>query len=422
MRAFSLLVAAFFACSAVGCDGGSGGSGLLADAGSDVVSDATRDTTPSQLALEAKRLELDRYLFSGPAPVVEEVDGDTTTYRVEPGDGPLCMRGGPFRFAVREQASDRVVIFLQGGGACWSEFCLAVNAAPPGIPSVDALDREMEANPLRDWSVVYLPYCDGSLFVGDADVDEDADGQPDRFHRGLHNLSAALRKAHELFPNPKRVLLVGSSAGGFGTIPATILVRATWQSTHIDVFNDSGVGVAKPGDAGFISGLLDEFNASRFIPDTCPDCVTSGHITPLVEWTLARDADIRIAVFSSYYDSIIADVFLKIAPTLFRDALLSETDRIHAAYPERYRRFFVDGVTHTAMLGDPTGIIGSDLTAIELPPNSGDLLTKVKIGGLDVTKSGETLVGDWLKAFVTDDPAWVERVETPGPPPATSTK
>jgi hypothetical protein len=413
--AFRLILAAFLTASTLACDDGA--KGLLADAASDTAADIAPDTAPSALALEAKRLELDRYLFTGPDPVVEEADGDTTTYRMEPGAGPLCMRGGPFRFAVRDLTPDRLVIFLQGGGACWSEFCLAVNAAPPGIPSVDALDRDMEANPLRDWSVLYLPYCDGSLFIGDADIDEDQDGAPDRFHRGLHNLSAALRKARALYPAPARILLVGSSAGGFGTIPATILVRASWPTAHIDVFNDSGVGVAKPGEPEFIRGLLDEFNATRFIPDTCPDCVTSGHITPLVEWTLARDADIRIAVFSSFYDSIIADVFLKLAPAAFRDALLSETDRVHAAYPDRYRRFFVDGVTHTAMLGDPTGIIGSDLGAIELPPNSGDLLTKVKIGGLDLTTSGDTLVGDWLKAFVTDDPAWVERIETPGPPP-----
>ncbi|MCB9786922.1 MAG: hypothetical protein H6744_09555 [Deltaproteobacteria bacterium] len=399
---------------AAGCDGGSGGAaGVLPDAGGDVPGEVGTPT----LALEAARLGLDRYLGEGPEPTVEEVDGDTTTFRFEPGSGPLCMRGGPFRFAVRQLTSERLVIFLQGGGACWSEFCLAVNAAPAGIPSVDALDRDMEANPLRDWSVVYLPYCDGSLFVGDADVDEDGDGAPDRFHHGLQNLSAALRKAHTLFPDPERVLLVGSSAGGFGTIPATVLVRTIWHEARIDVFNDSGVGVARPGDAAFIRGLLEEFDAARFIPDTCPDCVTSGHITPLVEWTLARDPGVRVAVFSSYYDSIIADVFLGLAPAVFRDALLSETDRVHAAFPDRYRRFFVDGVTHTAMLGDPTGIIGSDLSAIELPPNASDLLTKVVIGGLDVTTSGGVLVGDWLRAFVTDDPTWVERLETPGPPP-----
>jgi hypothetical protein len=42
------------------------------------------------------------------------------------------------------------------------------------------------------------------------------DGIDDRFQRGLHNLSAGLDMAMALFPAPRRVVLVGTSAGGLG--------------------------------------------------------------------------------------------------------------------------------------------------------------------------------------------------------------
>ena len=57
---------------------------------------------------------------------------------------------------------------------------------------------------MSDWNQVYVPYCDGSLFSSDAQVDVDADGIVDRYHHGLHNLSAALDVAKAEFPAPKR--------------------------------------------------------------------------------------------------------------------------------------------------------------------------------------------------------------------------
>jgi hypothetical protein len=82
--------------------------------------------------------------------------------------GPLCLRGGGYTVDTREGSSDELMIFLQGGGACWEDFCSAfeeTNFLPPsGI-----LNPDLAGNPVADWDVVYLPYCDGSLFAGDVD-------------------------------------------------------------------------------------------------------------------------------------------------------------------------------------------------------------------------------------------------------------
>jgi len=60
------------------------------------------------------------------------------------------------------------VIFLEGGGACWADFCSAFEETN-SLPPVGILNPSLEANPVADWDVVYFPYCDGSLFAGDVD-------------------------------------------------------------------------------------------------------------------------------------------------------------------------------------------------------------------------------------------------------------
>jgi hypothetical protein len=385
--------------------------------------DSALDTEPAPAdpwLEELAELGLTSWIDDGPLPALVSDEAGVRVYAFDTDQGPLCLRGEPFRFSTRTTDSPNLLVFLQGGGACWSEFCLAVRRAPAGIPNVDALRQDLAANPLRDWNVVYLPYCDGSLFAGDRDHDDDGDGAPDRFHRGLHNLAGALRTARIDFPAPERVVLTGSSAGGFGTIIAVLLVRIAWPGVPIDVINDSGVGIARPGDRAFLATLLDEFNVDRWIPASCEGCIDDGHIAPLIGWTLDRDPDVRVAVFSSWYDSIIASTFLQIDDELFAQTLDAQTSALHAAHPDRYRRFFVDGITHTTMLGDPTGIIGSDIRAVELPPGFLNQLSSIEIGSMETTAIGERRFSDWIRDFVEASDAWTDTVEprTPRAPSA----
>jgi hypothetical protein len=419
LHSFAVAVIALAACSDDGTENdgqGGGPSDAGADAGDSFPVDAADGSaTPalSRLGQAAIDIGLAQFLGQLPEPTLETSDADSQTWAWGVDDGPLCMRGATFRYSTRSLDPERLVVFLQGGGACWDEFCLAVNQAPAGIPAVDALRRDLDVNPLRDWSIAYLPYCDGSLFAGNRDHDDDGDGTPDRFHRGLLNLSAALQHSREQFPSPRQVVLTGSSAGGFGTILATALVRVAWPQAEILVFNDSGVGVARDGDVRFISHLIDQFGASQLVPDDCDECLVNGHIAPLVGWALERDDNLRVAVFSSWFDSIMGDTFLGMDPYLFQQALARETGALHDRFPDRYRRFIVDDSTHTTLLGDPTGIIGTDLSAIELPDGFLSNLGAVRIGSLVDTRIGDMTTAMWLQAFVDGDAAWIDIVEEP---------
>lgn len=348
------------------------------------------------------------------APAETATDGDETVWTFDPDDGPMCLRGAPFRASLRTTGHPDLVIFLQGGGACWSAFCLAVREAPAGVPTIDLLNPEIAENPVAEWNALYLPYCDGSLFVGDRDHDDSGDGQPDRFHRGLHNLSAALDAAARAQPEPRRILLAGASAGGYGTVLAALLVRHVWPDSELIVMNDSGAGIAMDGEPDFLLQLLDEFNATRFIPDECTGCLDDGHIVPLVAWTLDRIPDLRIGVFSGLQDSVLAGIFLDVPPEDYQHALLRETDAVHAAHPDRYRRFFIEGRMHTTLIGDPSGIIGTNLGAVELPPGIGTRLASISLGRLATTVDHEQRpISRWLQALIDNAEDWTDTVFRP---------
>ena len=340
-----------------------------------------------------------RYLGADFAASAESGDDGVVTWTFEPSPGaPACLRNTPYRVSVRDVGAPDTVVFLQGGGACWDDFCFAIENAPPGIPDLDVLNPDLPFNPYADWNVVYLPYCDGSLFAGDADIDEDDDGAPDRFHRGLQNLSAALDLAHTTFPEPRKLALIGASGGAFGTIPGAVLARTLWPDTPLDVVNDSGVGVAKDGDPFFIGDLLDEWNARSFIPASCQGCLDAGHLVPLVQWQLDRDRDLRVAVFSSYDDYIISTLFLGLGPGVFRESLLRETGSVAAAHSERYVRYLVEGELHTAIIGDVSGVIGD-------VGGDNPFEQFVELGRMDEITLDGTTVAQWLQGMVDDDPA-----------------
>ena len=370
--------------------------------------------TPEAIAWEAGITE---YLGTI-EPSAVRVDEANTVYRFDPADGPVCLRGAEFAMSVEERESNDLLIYLQGGGACWSDFCLAITSSQPNIPGSDVL-RTGDENPLADFDIVYVPYCDGSLFAGDNDIDEDGDGTPDRLHHGLQNLSAALSQGWLHFPNPDRVVLAGSSGGGFGTILATYLVRYVYPDVPLYVLNDAGVGVAKGADPAFVEQLMDEFGARSLIPEDCPDCIADGHITGLVDYILDRDPNLRVAAISSWYDSIISQTFLMVDQATFAADLESETTQLHAEHPSQYRRYLYPGDAHTALLGTVAGIVGSDLGAVELPPNSLELLGGITIESIYTLENEGVLLADWIAAMIGDDlQAWSDLTSDPGPPPA----
>ena len=71
-------------------------------------------------------------------------------------------------------------------------------------------------------------------------------------------------------------------------------------------------------------------------------------------------------------------------------------------------------------MANASGIIGSDLNAVELPPDAlANLLGGgLTIGGLNSTVIGDLTMAEWLTALIENDlDHWPDILEERGPPP-----
>ena len=118
---------------------------------------------------------VDKYLGQFTPVATSGVGDGWTKHTFDPagGTGPICIAGTAFSAFTREGDSKNLLIFEQGGGACWQGFynCNVLSEAqePPGPPT-GIFDFDSPDNPFADYSIVYMPYCDGSVFTGDKDV------------------------------------------------------------------------------------------------------------------------------------------------------------------------------------------------------------------------------------------------------------
>jgi hypothetical protein len=367
--AFRFLFVATLLLGASGCDDAEvyDGPDAISDVGDDTIDvDAGDGTDTVDPVIEQRRQaaanipeEVLTYLGEAEIKETTELASGGEGYVFDPASGPQCLRGGDYFVSRKdgETESDDFVFFLQGGGACWEGFCAATSSVgDPGFPGILPILSDQEAvNPFASMNKVYLPYCDGSLFGGDAEYDDDDDGEIDRIHHGIQNLSAGLDVALEHYPNPDRILLTGVSAGGFGTILAQVVLRKAYPEAEIVVFNDSGVGVLF-GDTepDFLETRINEWNINRVIPESCDDCLATGHITPFLDWQLDNDPTLRISAFSNLQDGVIAGVFLSdpeidFTPEDFENELISEHSSLNETYPDRFNSFLVEGTGHTAI-------------------------------------------------------------------------
>src|SRR5262249_23910923 len=112
------------------------------------------------------------------------------------------------------------------------------------------LDHGVAANPFKDYSAVFVPYCTGDLHAGDA-VKTYSESGDSRIihHKGHANVLAYLTRVAATFKAPGQIAVTGSSAGGGGVLFNYASFREYWPSTPMLVIDDSlpffqGDGVA----------------------------------------------------------------------------------------------------------------------------------------------------------------------------------
>lgn len=255
---------------------------------------------------------------------VASEDTETGWETIEPGGDTRCSQDTPFRFFVRQADPDRLLIFFNGGGACYSaETCAVGLEGDAPTYRVDAtaqwgndprghagvFDFDNPDNPLREWSQVFVPYCTGDVHLGNAtQVYQREDGSEFTiFHRGMVNAEAALAHMFERFPAsdaaPGTVMVAGGSAGAVASPVMVAKVAAAYPESRILHFAGGGFGYRMPPPIALWQnwGVIDALSGSMLAGQ-----FTEQSMTLIDPYLVVGQAfpDITFHVFDHAYDGI----------------------------------------------------------------------------------------------------------------------
>ncbi len=326
---------------------------------------------------------------------------DTTTATTPPGqpistpkeqwtwvpfDNAFCADGSTTGIGANiTDKSSKVVIYMMGGGACWNELtCYSVKTAVHiesgyGEAQFDSdakdlngslFDRTDPQNPLKDASYFFVPYCTGDVHGGD-NPDAVYGGKPTK-HVGFANMTAYLSRIVATFPGAERVLLSGSSAGGFGAGFNWWQAQQAFGGVRVDLLDDSGPPLPSPYLSQSLEGQWRAaWNLNATLPEGCAECQTDlSAIFGFYAQNLPKN---RAALLSYTHDQVIASYYQISQDTVAEGLGKLATDL--DGY-ENTRYYYVDGSSHV-LLGNPAGI----------------------------TQNGVVLQ-TWITQMLTDDAAW----------------
>lgn len=217
---------------------------------------------------------------------------------VEPA-GAKCRDGSPAGYYWRRGQENKVLIFLNGGGACSDPFFCSLNPknVNEDLPTQSLIDatgnvllgpdknrqiapdegvfKRDPKNPVGKWSMIYVPYCTGDVFAGQKPngTVPGFDG-PQQFV-GYTNIGLFLESFGPSFANAEKVLLTGSSAGGFGTLLNYDRTQEFFNQWNIRVYGvtDSGIPFRdKYMPACLQKRWRDTWNLDAALPKDCTAC------------------------------------------------------------------------------------------------------------------------------------------------------
>ena len=332
---------------------------------------------------DAGVVDPDAGVEAGRTDLGEKIDAAPGEWTWVPFPDSSCANGTPTGIGVNPGTSKRLVIFLEGGGACWSSLtCYALKTAQnieTGFGEADfesrissvkgsILDRDDSGNVFKDASLVYVPYCTGDVHAGDREGTYDGKATK---HVGRKNIEAYLKRIVATFDAPERVILSGSSAGGFGAAVNFWRVQEAFgKSIRVDLVDDSG-----PPFPTSKTKFFAEWNAAwdlnGALPPDCAACQTDLGAT--LPYYLQTYPSSRYALLSYTEDGVIRQFYQMSAPDF--SAALEDLGTTTFDPSANARMFVVAGSEHT-MLGN----------------------LAVETGGTSLSK--------WLEAMQSDDPSW----------------
>ena len=281
-----------------------------------------------------------------------------------------------FSYFYHKGTADGLAVFFNGGGACWNDATCSKprlagdKAMFSGKDDEDAqsvykaellpgdgparmagiFDRTNPRNPVRDWSMLFVPYCTGDVHSGSntAHYRFPDTGKPFTIeHRGWDNMQVIMHWMQANVPAPAHLLVSGSSAGAYGAATHFTALHELYPNANAVFLGDSGQGVTTPE---FETARNKSWNyqlpASVFGPDaqSTPD-------TEVVARLAAFFPKDRFAQFTTIHDRTQTAFYAQMTQSQECDAwtkkMASELTVRQSA--PNFRSYVAQGDTHTIL-------------------------------------------------------------------------
>ena len=257
-------------------------------------------------------------------------------------DGAICRDGSPTGFYLHRGTADGLLIYLEGGGACSNDNYCAFNPASvdevlagdgevvigsalgagPGRQQPGAytdashvgapagiFDTSNAANPFKDWSQIYIPYCTGDVHFGTKKNGMVPNRAAPQQFVGYFNMRRFIGRIVPTFADSvSKVVIAGSSAGGFGAALNFSMVQDAFGDVPVSVLDDSG----PPFNDQFMPVCMQQkwraaWGLNDALPPDCDECrnADGGGLINLSSFLLEKHPVARIAIISSMEDEVI---------------------------------------------------------------------------------------------------------------------
>jgi Pectinacetylesterase len=259
-------------------------------------------------------------------------------------DNAICRDGSPNGIFVRYSSdaanSNKLMIYLEGGGACFSpHFCdhnpanlnemfsgganaqgegfnalLLDNLQSPPVAQLPwgngIFDFTKSDNPFNGWNEVYIPYCTGDVHFGTNDNGTVATSVITGGHFvGYNNMKLFVGHLVPTFPSVTRVVLAGSSAGGLGAALNLGMVQDAFTTkVPVTVLDDSAAAFPDPMymPACLQQQFRDVWGFNAALPSDCADCFQSdgGGLINVIKYWHSKYRTAKIGLVMSIHDQI----------------------------------------------------------------------------------------------------------------------
>jgi len=282
-----------------------------------------------------------------------------------------CNDNSTTGIGVNLGTSSDLVIYFAGGGACYDSLtCETLQTATSGPFGSTQLaqtasgfggsifDRNLSGNPLATANFVYVPYCTGDEHGGNNTATYSTNSGSVQYHHvGRANFAEDLTRLTLLFAAPTKVIVVGSSTGGYGALFNYDSIRKNWLTVASYLIDDSGSPLeANVTPASVWALQFSNWNIGALLN---PICSCQSAWSPALAAIAAKYPSDRMSLLSFEQDSVLPSYY-QISESQFTTALNAlVTDVIAPTSNVKY--YFVSGSGHVLVFNPASHTQGVNL-------------------------------------------------------------